>query len=95
MGLFDMFKDKASELLQGAGDKVSEVTGLDLPLGGVADQVTESAAGLGETARGLADAASDQVGGATGVDLPVDAVADQVAQETDSHGESTGQESEQ
>ncbi|WP_344109479.1 hypothetical protein [Kribbella alba] len=48
-----MLKDKASELLQGASGKVSEVTGVDLPLGAVADlagqRVTDTAAGsLGE-----------------------------------------------
>jgi hypothetical protein len=65
MGLLDMFKDKASELLQGASDKVSEATGIDLPIGDVADQVTESTDGLGETTQGLADAAGDQVTQAT------------------------------
>ncbi|MDX6293307.1 MAG: hypothetical protein QOH50_2382 [Kribbellaceae bacterium] len=87
MGLLDMFKDKASELLQGASDKVSEATGIDLPIGDVADQVTESTDGLGETTQGLADAAGDQVADATGVDLPVDGVGDQVTQATDSLGE--------
>jgi hypothetical protein len=29
MGLFDMFKDKATELNQGAKDQVSELTGID------------------------------------------------------------------
>lgn len=90
MGLFDMFKDKASELLLGASDKVSEATGVDLPLGDVANQVTESADGLGETTQGLADAARNQVGEATGVDLPVDGVADGLTQATDRLGE-TGQ----
>jgi hypothetical protein len=79
MSLFDMLKDKVSELLQGAGEKVSEATGIDLPLGDVADQVTESTGGLGETAQGLADSA----GAAAGVDLPVDGVTDQVAQAAD------------
>jgi hypothetical protein len=37
MNLLNMLKDKASGLLQGASDKVSEATGVDLPLGGVAD----------------------------------------------------------
>jgi hypothetical protein len=27
MGLFDMFKDKAAELIQGAKDQIGEVTG--------------------------------------------------------------------
>ena len=37
MNLFDMFKDKATELLQGATGKVSELTGVELPLGDVVD----------------------------------------------------------
>jgi hypothetical protein len=32
MNLFDMFKDTATELLQGATGKVSELTGVELPL---------------------------------------------------------------
>jgi len=93
MNLFDMIKDKASELFQGASDKVGEATGIDLPQGGVADQVGESAGGLGETAQGLADTAGDQVADVAdvaGVELPVDGVADQVTQATEGLGE-TGQ----
>ena len=48
MSVFDMLKNKASELLQGAGEKVSDATGIDLPVEGVADQVTEATDGLGE-----------------------------------------------
>lgn len=55
MSIFDKFKDKATELLQGAGDKVSEATGIDLS--GVTDKVTESTEGLTETAQGLGETA--------------------------------------
>ncbi|WP_344218654.1 hypothetical protein [Kribbella sancticallisti] len=97
MSVFDRLKDKASELLQGAGDKVSEATGIDLPIGDVTDQATEtaqglgdtaqgyaeSAQGLGDTAQGYADAAGGQVTEATGVELPLDGVGDQVGQATE------------
>jgi hypothetical protein len=87
MSVFDMLKNKASELLQGASEKVSDATGIDLPTGDAADQVSESAAGLGETAQGYADTAGEHVDAATGIDLPVDGVADQVTQATDGLGE--------
>ncbi|MEU4602647.1 hypothetical protein AB0F43_06685 [Kribbella sp. NPDC023972] len=87
MSVFDMLKNKASELLQGASEKVSDATGIDLPVGDAADQVSESAAGLGETAQGYADTAGEHVDAATGLDLPVDGVADQVTQATDGLGE--------
>lgn len=100
MSIFDKFKDKATELLQGAGDKVSEATGIDLS--GVTDKVTETAQGLGETAQGVgetaaqdlgetaqgyADTAGDQVTEATGVDLPTEGLTDQA---TDKLGDITG-----
>ena len=98
MSVFDMLKNKASELLQGASEKVSDATGIDLPVGDAADQASEAAAGLGETAQGYADAAGETAQGyadaagehvdaATGLDLPVDGVADQVTQATDGLGE--------
>jgi hypothetical protein len=87
MSVFDLLKNKASELLQGASEKVSDATGIDLPVGDAADQVSESAAGLGETAQGYADTAGEHVDAATGLDLPVDGVADQVTQATDGLGE--------
>jgi hypothetical protein len=87
MSVFDMLKNKASELLQGASEKVSDATGIDLPVGDAADQVSESAAGLGETAQGYAETAGEHVDAATGLDLPVDGVADQVTQATDGLGE--------
>lgn len=61
MSIFDKFKDKASELVQSAGDKVSEATGIDLS--GVTDQVTQSTEGLAETAQGHADAAGETAQG--------------------------------
>ncbi|MEI8409387.1 MULTISPECIES: hypothetical protein [unclassified Kribbella] len=87
MSVFDMLKNKASELLQGASEKVSDATGIDLPVGDAADQASEAATGLGETAQGYADTASEHVDAATGLDLPVDGVADQVTQATDGLGE--------
>jgi hypothetical protein len=54
MGIFDSLKDKASELLQTATDKVSETTGVDLT--GVTDQATEN----------LTDQANEKLGDITG-----------------------------
>ncbi|MFI7065168.1 hypothetical protein ACIBL3_29535 [Kribbella sp. NPDC050124] len=90
MSLFDMLKNKASELLQGASEKVSDATGIDLPVGDAADQVSESAAGLGETAQGYADAAGEQVDAVAGFDVPVDGVVDQVTQATEDGIEGRG-----
>lgn len=63
MGLFDSIKEKASELLGGAGDKVSELTGTELPgqeaAENVADQATETAQGFGEQATGAAQDVTD------------------------------------
>jgi hypothetical protein len=58
MSLFDMIKGKAAELLTGAGDKVSELTGIDLPGGEIADQLTQSATGLAESGQSLANTAT-------------------------------------
>jgi hypothetical protein len=58
MSLFDMIKDKATELLGGAGEKVTELTGIDLPVGEAAGQVTESAAEVTEAGQGFVDTAS-------------------------------------
>jgi hypothetical protein len=58
MSLFDMIKGKAAELLTGAGDKVSELTGIDLPGGEIADQLTQSATGLAESGQNLANTAT-------------------------------------
>lgn len=62
MGLFDMVKEKVSELLSGAGDKVTELTGAELPGTEAADQVTQAAENLTDTATG---AAEDLTGTAT------------------------------
>ncbi|HEY0448257.1 hypothetical protein [Actinophytocola sp.] len=52
MGLFDFVKEKAAELMSGAGDKVSELTGTELPQS--ADELADTATGLGDTATGAA-----------------------------------------
>ena len=51
MSLFDMFKDKATELLQGAKDQISELTGIELPTQGLTDQVGQAAGNLTDTSR--------------------------------------------
>ncbi|MGW4134834.1 hypothetical protein [Amycolatopsis japonica] len=56
MSLFDSLKEKAAELLGGAGDKVGELTGVDLS--GAADQVTQATGGLAETGQGLSESAT-------------------------------------
>jgi hypothetical protein len=58
MSLFDTLKEKAAELLGGAGDKVSELTGIDLPGG-------EIAGGLADAGQNLADTATEAVSDAT------------------------------
>lgn len=52
-----MIKDKATELLGGAGEKVGDLTGIDLPVGEAAGQVAQSAADVTETGQGLVDTA--------------------------------------
>ncbi|GAA3551152.1 hypothetical protein [Kribbella ginsengisoli] len=81
MSFFDSLKDKASELLQSATDKVTEATGVDL--GGVTDQATESAEGLTNQAEGLTDqaqdhanTAGDQLADATGIEVPTEGLTD-------------------
>jgi hypothetical protein len=66
MNLFDMIKGKAAELLTGASDKVSELTGIDLPGGDIADQLTQSADGLANAGQNLADTAGTVSDTATG-----------------------------
>jgi hypothetical protein len=61
MSLFDMFKDKATELLQGAKDQVSELTGVELPVDGVIDQVGQTAGNVTDTGQNLADNASGAI----------------------------------
>jgi hypothetical protein len=69
MGLFDAIREKATELLSGATDKIEEVTG-SIPDAQAVD-------GLSETASG---AVSDTVTDATG---SVTDAADSVGQEID------------
>ncbi len=59
MSLFDMLKEKATELLGGAGEKVSELTGVDLPGGEAVDQVTQSATDLAESGQTIAETATE------------------------------------
>ncbi|MDX6279222.1 MAG: hypothetical protein QOH03_293 [Kribbellaceae bacterium] len=72
MSFFDSLKDKATELLQTATEKVTDATGVDLggvtdkitettgvDVGGVADQATQSAEGLTDQAQGVAETAQD------------------------------------
>ncbi|MGH3758377.1 hypothetical protein [Actinophytocola sp.] len=67
MGLFDIVREKAAELMSGASDKVSELTGTEVPQS--ADEVTDAATNLGDTASNLGDtatgAAEDLTGSAT------------------------------
>jgi hypothetical protein len=63
MSIFDNLKDKASELLQSATEKVTEATGVDL--GGATDRLTETTGvDLGDTA----DQATEKLGDITGTD---------------------------
>lgn len=56
MGLFDAVREKAAELLSGATDKVSELTGTDLA--DAQQTATDSAQNLGDTAQNYGDMAS-------------------------------------
>jgi hypothetical protein len=72
MGLFDAVREKAAELLSGASDKVSELTGADL--GEAQQNVTDSAQNLGDTAT---TATEDLTGTAQGyADTAQDTAAD-------------------
>ncbi|MCW2881565.1 MAG: hypothetical protein JWQ95_5665 [Sphaerisporangium sp.] len=53
MSLFDMFKDKAAELVQGAKDKVAELTGAELTVDGVIGGATEQADQVAQTVEGI------------------------------------------
>jgi hypothetical protein len=50
MGLLDRFKDKAGELVQGAKDSVSDVTGIDT------DKLVDAAGSVSDAAGSLSDA---------------------------------------
>jgi hypothetical protein len=62
MGLFDIVRDKVTELLSGASDKVTELTGAELPGAEATDQLAQSADNLADTATG---AAQDLTGSAS------------------------------
>jgi hypothetical protein len=61
MSLFDMFKDKATELLQGAKDQVGELTGVELPVDGVIDQAGQTAGNVTDAGQNIADTATGAV----------------------------------
>jgi hypothetical protein len=61
MGLFDSFKEKAAELIQGAKEQVSEVTGIDVQPDAVGDQIDQVASDVTETGQNAADTATDAV----------------------------------
>jgi hypothetical protein len=72
MGLFDIIKDKAAELLSGATDKVNDLTGTELPGTETTDQLAQSAGNLTDTAatagqditdtaQNITDSASDAI----------------------------------
>jgi hypothetical protein len=61
MGLFDFVKDKAAELMSGAGDKVSELTGTELPQN--AEDLTATANDLGGTATDTATGFTEDLTG--------------------------------
>jgi hypothetical protein len=60
MGLFDAVREKAAELLSGATEKVSELTGTDLADAqqNATDGASETVQNVGDTAQGYADTAS-------------------------------------
>lgn len=49
MGLLDMFKDKAAELMQGAKDQVTDLTGADPTIEDVVGGATEQADQVAQT----------------------------------------------
>ncbi|HEX6355608.1 hypothetical protein [Actinophytocola sp.] len=61
MGLFDAIREKAAELLGGAEEKVSELTGTEVPN---TDALAEEAQGVGESAQGYVDGATETATGA-------------------------------
>lgn len=59
MSLFDLIKDKATELLGGASEKVADVTGVDLPVG----EAAQSVADVTESGQDVVDTGRDAVEG--------------------------------
>jgi hypothetical protein len=70
MGLFDIVREKASELFSGASEKVTEVTGVELPGAETAENLTDTAAATGQevtdAAQGLGDTATGAAEDITG-----------------------------
>jgi hypothetical protein len=66
MGLFDVIKDKAAELLSGANDKVKDLTGVELPGTEAADQLAQSADDVAETATTAGQDVTDTAQNITG-----------------------------
>jgi hypothetical protein len=62
MSLFDTFKQKATELLQGAKDQASELTGVELPVDGLIDQAGQTVDDAADAGQNLADTATETVG---------------------------------
>jgi hypothetical protein len=79
MSLFDMLKDKATELFQGTKEQVSDLTGVEVPVDQVVEQagqatdgVTEAGQNLAETATGaVTDAGQSATDAVTGVTDPL------------------------
>jgi hypothetical protein len=59
MGLFDIIKDKATELLSGTSDKVNDLAGAELPGAEAAGQLAQSADNLTDTAQDVTGPASE------------------------------------
>lgn len=73
MGLFDVVREKVSELLSGAGDKVSDLTGVEVPGAEAADQLAQSGDSVADAAQGVRD---DVAGAAQDVTGSVPEAAD-------------------
>jgi hypothetical protein len=93
MSFFDSLKDKATDLLQSATEKVTDATGADLDgltdkvtettgvdLTGAADQAGQSAEDLTAQAQDHANTAGDHLADATGIDVPVEDLTDQATE---------------
>jgi hypothetical protein len=61
MNTFDMLKNKATELIQGVKDQITELTGVEPPIDGLIDQANQAAGDIGQTAHNLADSAGTTV----------------------------------
>ncbi|WP_020575143.1 hypothetical protein [Actinopolymorpha alba] len=73
MGLFDMLKEKATELLQGAKDQADEATAnIDPPAEDLFDQAVEPVTDAGRTVTETAEGAIDEAR------APVDDIKDKL-----------------